>query len=473
MSGLDRSDYPLEATTPATTQPQDIATSAWVQRLDRRRTHPVGVVDLRQFRTRFTGISQAIARRLEFLNRLQMRYGITDQENAQQVGLILVEPFSQQLPDDHLDTFSTVAQSIATLKEHNVPDLPLLKDSTDLTSPAPTNSTPDDFYHASPAGTFRVSRQGMPRISNPDFTGSEEQKNRGDREDRRNGGDRGDGGAEFISTLQESQPSQIYASGRSSPSLFFHSSSQSIRSNSNSSNSQSMPLQQQVIRSSQITNSADLSTVVEPTIESSSVLPMIQGSSTLLLRSPPQQLPQKHTMLRAIAIPSQRQSSHPLLNTTPIQRELSQPAASTTPDPLRQRLNTQSLTGVGDPVIVSGEIPAETVFSSPPSMILQKTTTGNTVSDALASMNEKQIPSNLHSVNSLFNNNSFDRNWNPTGKSALQAAPNLSNDGERSPSNQPHEFPKQSVNIPQIAEQVSRIIARQLIVERERRGGDR
>jgi hypothetical protein len=100
---------PDSFSSPATPEPS----SPLIQRLERRRTEPVGLVNSLRFQPSAAKIPQAIVQRAALVQQLQTRYGTHTNEIAESE-LVLANPPALEVPTD---TFSTVASSIAAIKK--------------------------------------------------------------------------------------------------------------------------------------------------------------------------------------------------------------------------------------------------------------------------------------------------------------------------------------------------------------------
>ncbi|KYC43636.1 hypothetical protein WA1_00230 [Scytonema hofmannii PCC 7110] len=180
------------------------SSSPLIQRLDRRRTEPVSLVNSLRFQPSAMKIPQAIVQRSTLVQQLQSRYGIHTNEVAESE-LVLANPPSSEVSDN---TLSTVASSIATMKQEgrrhkevaekasfdgfstrrdakaNVHDERHFKEGgrwedrqVGFKSQSDFHSTPSTAESTSsvtstPGGQFRVSRKAIPKISQMDASTS-------------------------------------------------------------------------------------------------------------------------------------------------------------------------------------------------------------------------------------------------------------------------------------------------------------
>lgn len=120
-----------------------------MQRLDQRRTQPVGLVDGHRFQSRSARLPKTIVQRFALLDQLQTRYGVRDHDSGT----------SREL------TFATLSLSTAAEQSNTFTSVEAIATQAPITTPSVTSAG----GHSPPAQTFRVSRKAVPFASQSDL----------------------------------------------------------------------------------------------------------------------------------------------------------------------------------------------------------------------------------------------------------------------------------------------------------------
>jgi hypothetical protein len=146
------------------------SSSPLIQRLERRHTEPVGLVNSLNWNPSGVKIPQAIVQRAALVQQLQTRYGTHSNEVAESE---LVLP-NLPIPEVPNNTLSTVASSIAAMKQEGRREdnqegfhSQVIEYSQNPNSTKPTAQSTSSITPSS-GGQFRVSRKAIPKINHMD-----------------------------------------------------------------------------------------------------------------------------------------------------------------------------------------------------------------------------------------------------------------------------------------------------------------
>ncbi|MFB2875393.1 hypothetical protein [Floridanema aerugineum] len=134
----ESSQQPVNETT------QALRSSALNQRLDRRRTEPLGILDIRPFDSQFARVPGWMVQRSAFLDQLQKRYSSQDNASADGTDLVIAASL-QSIPRERTLTLPTPEQTAAP-------------SSFNIAKPVAPTTTSDSPL----SGQFRVSRKAIP-----------------------------------------------------------------------------------------------------------------------------------------------------------------------------------------------------------------------------------------------------------------------------------------------------------------------
>ncbi|BAZ23383.1 hypothetical protein NIES4073_42710 [Kalymmatonema gypsitolerans NIES-4073] len=121
-----------------------LQSSSLIQRLDQRRTQPVGLIDGSQFQSQSSRLPTTIVQRFALLDQLQTRYGVHDRDSGTSTEL----------------TFATRSQDKAAQTNSSISEQAIARQ---------TPTTPSITSHTPPAQQFRVSRKPVPFVNPSDL----------------------------------------------------------------------------------------------------------------------------------------------------------------------------------------------------------------------------------------------------------------------------------------------------------------
>ncbi|MGA7932536.1 MAG: hypothetical protein WCA35_03060, partial [Kovacikia sp.] len=137
------SDMPDESSEITANTDEVVQASSLLQRLDRRRTQPIGLADVRQFQPSSSRLPMAIAQRFALLDQLQTRYGVQERGAATTSTELSLSTPSQKAGGERTHSFTSQA--------------PISRSAVSTTSSAGQSSSPQ---------MFRVSRKAIPLPTN-------------------------------------------------------------------------------------------------------------------------------------------------------------------------------------------------------------------------------------------------------------------------------------------------------------------
>ncbi|MDB9327569.1 hypothetical protein PN435_15610 [Nodularia spumigena CS-590/02] len=399
-----------------TTQTNEILqSSALIQRLDKRRTQPIGLINTSQSERSLPRLPATIVQRFDLLEQIQTRYGVNNNSSGTGTELTFATP-SPKTAGEQTNTFTSEAASFSTRRSANA---------------QPGTSTLSSTSNQAPTAKFRISRKAVP-LESESFPSK--------------------GGSEPLSS--STQPSNQET---------FPSDSSMIRLKRISNNDTKT-----LARNSEIpSNSQDLLTAREiPLKVDASTSPKATNKSPLvMLKATTEHLEEE----------IQRQPyllAQPLANNIPSSTQTFSSTQAEANNPLVLRKNTtenleEEIQRQPARVAVSREIPGNMASLPQSTMVWRKSsqfaTPGNNFSDAGNGGTNNSLPLAIASVH--HNRQAIARQTTPAPMSSTMPMSNPTMSMPRQTA-----MPIPEINVAEIAEQVSRILCRQLTVERERRG---
>ena len=450
---------------------QSLQSSLLSQRLNRRRTEPLGVINLRQFQNQYVGLPGWIAQRSALLNQLQTRHNSREDElgeSARRVFLTLPQGASAEPAPN----FPPLAQSFAARAESAAP----VKRSASV--PLPTEK-------------FRVSRKATLLMAKPDASSFQKPESAP--------------AFSEVMPAEQSNPAAIHSGKHRHESLGAEimtiATNQAVSSARKSENwgdrPDDLPASEVVMPAA-----AGAASIQHPARTSAREVPLVLRK---VLPSQPEARQREPMILaagnQAIAFPTR---FTPAVTPTTTDRTADSKAEPTeaelpllrfakpeSPSLLVQQQpeaasveNGSSMTKAAshsdsDRVAVAAEIPAHLTPGQQQSLVWRQTSdeasSENFFSAATTSGTTTALPLAIHSVN---------RHGQRIARQPEIIAPTIEESADKQqaresiktmnmnlmPAPAQASVPAREINVGQIAEQVSRILCRQLSVERERRG---
>ncbi len=136
-----------------------LQSSALIQRLDRRSSQPIGLINTRQSQGGLPRLPATIVQRFDLLEQIQTRYGVNNNSSGTGTELTFATP-SPKTAGEQTNTFTSEAASFSTRRSANT---------------QPGTSTLSSTSNQAPTATFRISRKAVPLESEsfPSKGGSE------------------------------------------------------------------------------------------------------------------------------------------------------------------------------------------------------------------------------------------------------------------------------------------------------------
>jgi len=425
-----------------------LQSSALIQRLDRRRTKPIGLINTSQSERSLPRLPATIVQRFDLLKQIQTRYGVNNNSSGSGTELTFATP-SPKTVGEQTNTFTSEAASFSTRRSANA---------------QPGTSTLSSTSNQAPTAKFRISRKAVP-LESESFPSK--------------------GGSETLSS--STQPSNQET---------FPSDSSMIRLKRISNNDTKTSARNSEIPS----NSQDLLTAREiPLKVDAATSPKAANKSPLVMRKATTENLEEEIQQQPYFL------AQPLANKiqSPTQTVSSTQAEGNNPLVLRKDAtisqdgspeNTMISARVSEQGNLEGDLPKSKLAVSVPLVKIQSTPLvvqrqpeqvavsreipGNITSKAQPTMvwhqSSHAIPGNnfSHASNGGINN-SLPLAITPVHHNAIarQTTP-APMPMSKSTISMPRQaaMPIPEINVAEIAEQVSRILCRQLTVERERRG---
>ncbi|MBW4423090.1 MAG: hypothetical protein KME50_01135 [Nostoc desertorum CM1-VF14] len=437
-----------------TTQTNEILqSSALIQRLDKRRTQPIGLINTSQSGRSLPRLPATIVQRFDLLEQIQTRYGVNNNSSGSGTELTFATP-SPKTAGEQPNTFASETASFSTRRS---------------ASTQPGTSTLSSTSNQAPTAKFRISRKAVP-LESESFPSK--------------------GGSEPLSSLTQPSNQETLPSDSSMIRLKRISNNDTKTSARNSeipSNSQDL------LTAREIPPKVDASTSPKATNK----LPLVMRKATAEnLEEEIQQQPYllAQPLANKIQSPTQTFSSTQAEANNPLvlrkDTTISQDGSPENPmisarvseqgnlrgDLSKSKLavsvplvKTQSTPLVvqrqPEQVAVSREIPGNITSKAQPTMIWHQSsqvgTPGNNFSHASNGGTNNSLPFAITPVH----HNAIARQATAAPMSRTMPVSNPSMSMPRQTA-----MPIPEINVAEIAEQVSRILCRQLTVERERRG---
>ncbi|MEH1969566.1 hypothetical protein, partial [Nostoc sp.] len=123
-----------------------LQSSALIQRLDKRRTQPIGLINTSQSERSLPRLPATIVQRFDLLEQIQTRYGVNNNSLGTGTELTFATP-SPKTAGEQTNTFTSEAASFSTRRSANT---------------QPGTSTLSSTSNQAPTAKFRISRKAVP-----------------------------------------------------------------------------------------------------------------------------------------------------------------------------------------------------------------------------------------------------------------------------------------------------------------------
>ena len=379
-----------------------LQSSALIQRLDRRRTQPIGLINTSQSQRSLPRLPATMVRRFALLDQIQTRYGVNNNSSGTGTELMFATP-SSKTTGEQTNTFTSEAA------------MP----SASFANAQSGTSTLSSTSNQAPTAKFRISRKAVPLES-------------------------------------ESFPSKASSEPLSSPTQL---TSPLVMRKDTTENLEEEIQQQPILRAKPLSNNISSPTQAFSSTQAQADTPLVlRKATTENLEEESQQQP----MLRAK--PLENNISSPTQAFSSTQAEANKPFVlrKATTENLEEEIQRQP-----EQFAVAKEIPSNIALKPQSTMVLRQSSQvavmGNNFSQASNGGTNNSFPLPITPVH--HNGQAIARQTAPASMSRTMPRSNTTMSMPRQAS-----MPMPEINVAEIAEQVSRILCRQLKVERERRG---